>query len=285
MKAKKFFYYYLKLVVGCLIFSFASRFFQYDHNLLGGGTSSVAMIINQYVDVPIGMTTLTLNIPFFILGWRVLGLKFMINSSIAMVVANVLMDFYGLFSFSITEDILLASLYGGLIKGVGLGMVYSLGIATGGGDISVRLLRRKYPYVNIGTIMLTIDAIIVMTYAILFARYNEAMYTIISMYVASKVIDVILYGSLNAKLCYIISDKSDEINKAISDHLHRGVTLLDGHGGYSGKDKRVILLTVKQTQMVEVRTIARKIDPAAFLIVTDAREVFGKGFADIMNND
>lgn len=276
---------YAKIVIGSIIFAFGFRVFLYDQELLSGGTAAIAMIINQLTDLPIGMTTMALNIPIFAIAWRKLGTKFMIHSTIAMVVSSSLMDIMGIITISPTDDILLASLYGGVIKGVGLGIVYSTGVATGGGDVTVRLLRRKYPYVNLGTIMLCIDAAIVIIYAIIFARFDRAMYTMISMFVSSKVIDIILYGSMNAKLCFIITDYSEAVHHAISEKLHRGVTLLDGHGAYSGKEKKILLCIVKKNEMVEARNIARAIDPAAFFVVTDSQEVFGKGFADIMSND
>ena len=276
---------FLKILIGAVIFSIGFRIFIYEHGMLSGGTAGLAMIVNQLFGLPIGMVTLTLNIPMFIVAWRKLGLNFMINSTFAMIVCSVLMDLMGFIPFSPTDDMLLAAIYGGIIKGLGLGIVYSTGVATGGGDVTVRLLRRKYPYVNLGTIMLCIDASIVLLYAVIFSRFDKAMYTLICMFVSSKVIDIILYGSMNAKLCIIITDYSQQIQHEITEKLHRGVTLLDGHGAYSGKNKEVIFCIVKKNQMVEARNLARAIDPAAFFIVTDAQEVFGKGFSDIMSND
>ncbi|MGE4353031.1 MAG: YitT family protein [Oscillospiraceae bacterium] len=276
---------YGKIIIGSIIFAFGFRFFLYNNGIMSGGTSGVAMIINQLTMLPVGMLTIVVNVPIFILAWKKLGFFYMLNSTIAMVVSSLLVDAMGFLPFTATNDILLASLYGGVIKGLGLGIIYSTGLATGGGDITVRILRRKYPYINLGTIMLSVDATVVMTYAVIFSRYDKAMYTMISMYVAAKVIDLILYGSLNAKLCLIITDYSNEIQHKITEQLHRGVTLLDGHGAYSGKNKNVILCTVKKSQMFELRTLTRAVDPAAFFVVTDAREVFGRGFSDIMSND
>lgn len=276
---------FIKITIGAVIFSFGFRFFIYQHGMLSGGTSGLAMIVNQLTSLPIGMVTMALNIPMFAVAWRKLGLDFMINSTFAMVVSSALVDVFGVISFHPTDDVLLAALYGGVLRGLGLGIMYSTGVATGGGDVMVRLLRRKYQYVNLGTIMLCIDAGIVALYAIIFSRYDKAMYTVISMFVASNVVDLILYGSMNAKLCMIITDYSEAIQRSITSELHRGVTLLDGHGAYSGKNKEVILCIVKKNQMVEVRNLARSIDPSAFFVVTDVQEVFGKGFSDIMSND
>lgn len=274
---------YAKIIIGGLIYAFGFRFFLYDQGLLNGGTSSIAMIIIQFVDYPIGMVTIALNIPIFIFAWKKLGLKFMIHSFITMVVTSNIVDLLGLVSFAVTEDIMLSTLYGGVIKGIGLGIVYSTGVATGGGDVTVRVLRKKYPHINLGTIMMCIDGVVVMIYAVMFGAYDKAMYTVIAMYASAKVIDLILYGSMNAKLCYIITDYSDEVQKAISNTLHRGLTLLDGRGAYSGAEKKIIMCIAKNSQMVAVKRIAREIDPNAFMVITDARSVFGRGFADIMS--
>ena len=276
---------YLKILVGAFIWGIGFRFFTYNVQLVSGGASGIAMIINQLTDWPIGRVTLCVNIPLFLLAWRKLGLQFMIHSTVAMVVLSVTMDLIAVIPIVGTDDLLLAAVYGGIIKGIGLGIIYSEGLATGGGDVTVRLLRKKYPYVNLGTLMMCVDAVIVLSYAVIFSRYDKAMYTMISMFVCSKVVDIIIYGSMNAKLCYIITDYSHEVQQAISEKLRRGVTLLDGHGAYTGKRKEIILCIVKKNQMVEVRNIARAIDPAAFFVVTDAQEVFGKGFSDIMSND
>lgn len=276
---------YLKILVGAFIWGIGFRFFTYNVQFVGGGATGLAMIINQLTDLPIGVLTFCINVPLFLIAWRKLGLHFMIHSTVAMVVITTTMDLMAYIPIKATGDLLLAAIYGGIIKGFGLGLIYSEGLATGGGDVTVRLLRRKYPYVNLGTLMMCVDAVIVLSYAVIFSRYDKAMYTMISMFVSTKVVDIIVYGSMNAKLCYIITDFSSDVQKAISVKLQRGVTLLDGHGAYTGKHKEVILCIVKKNQMVEVRNIARAIDPSAFFIVTDAQEVFGKGFSDIMSND
>jgi len=276
---------YIKIIVGGVIYAIGFRFFTYNVELVSGGAAGIAMIINQLTELPIGMVTLCVNIPLFLIAWRTLGFKFMINSTAAMVVCTTLMDLIAYIPITGTGDLLLAAVYGGIIKGFGLGLIYSEGLATGGGDVTVRLLRRKYPYVNLGTFMMCVDAVIVLSYAVIFSRYDKAMYTMISMFVCSKVVDFMVYGSMNAKLCFIITDYSREVQKAIAEKLNRGVTLLDGHGAYSGKNKEVILCIVKKNQMVEARNIARGIDSSAFFVVTDAQEVFGKGFSDIMSND
>ena len=144
-----------------------------------------------------------------------------------------------------------------------------------------KFVRRKYPYINFGTIILILDVIIIAAFAVIFNQYEAAMYAIIGMFIVTRVIDLVLYGMGTSKVCYIISDESDKLKNAITDTLGRGVTLLHGEGAYTGKAKNVILCVIKKHQIMDVRRIIKSIDTHAFLIVTEAKNVYGNGFGDI----
>ena len=152
---------------------------------------------------------------------------------------------------------------------------------AGGTDIPSRMLRRKYPHINMTTFILFFNLVIIVTFAILFHRFDSCMYTLICMYITNKVESLLLYGPVNSRLCYIISDKSADLSSAITGRLHRGVTLLDGHGAWSGKSERVIMCAVKPGQLGPLRRMVREIDPKSFLIVGDARTIYGHGFESI----
>ena len=171
--------------------------------------------------------------------------------------------------------------YGGVIYGLGLGLIYRAGDTTGGIDIVAKFVRRKYPYINFGTIILILDVIIIAAFALIFNQYEAAMYAIIGMFIVTRVIDLVLYGMGTSKVCYIISDESDKLKNAITATLGRGVTLLHGEGAYTGKAKNVILCVIKKHQIMDVRRIIKSIDTHAFLIVTEAKNVYGNGFGDI----
>ena len=164
--------------------------------------------------------------------------------------------------------------------GFGLGVVYSAGATTGGMDIVVELLRSRYQNLNFGTLMLMLDAVIIVAFALIFSEYKSAMYAVICLYSCTKVIDLVLYGAINSKVCYIITDSSGGMKDVIMEKLHRGVTFLHGAGGWSGQEKNIILCVIKSRQIVELRKIINEIDPAAFLIISDAREVYGLGFKE-----
>ena len=143
------------------------------------------------------------------------------------------------------------------------------------------MLRRKYPHINMTTFILSFNLVIIVTFAFVFHRFDSCMYTLICMYITNKIESLILYGPINSRLCYIISDKSADLSSAITGRLHRGVTLLDGHGAWSGKTERVIMCAVKPGQLGPLRRMVREIDPKSFLIVGDARTIYGHGFESI----
>lgn len=271
----------LKIVLGSAIFAVGIQCFYHPAKLASGGVTGIAMIVNYMSDIPVGITMLVLNIPIFILGLKHYGWRFMIGSLLGLVSSSTIIDLLGTLNFSLTTQPLLAALYGGILAGLGLGIVYTSGATTGGTDIVIKLIRGRYPYINFGTVLLLLDAAIILTYALLFREYEKAMYTVIAVYIEARMIDLVLYGSSQSKLCHIISEYSEEIKTEIVRTLNRGVTVLQGKGAYSGADKQVLLCVVKRQQIVEIKKLVKNIDSRAFVIVTDARDVFGEGFGDI----
>lgn len=272
---------YALVALGSALFAAGFQFFLYPNSIIVGGVSGIAMIINYLVGLPVGIMTIVLNIPLFIIAWKHFGGKFIISSLVGMLLSSVLVDVLAVIDYSPTDDMLLACLIGGAIKGLGLGLIYYAGATTGGTDIIAKFVRLRFPYINFGTIVLLTDAVIIIAFAAIFGRVEAAMYAVIAMFVVSKVIDLVLYGIDNSSVCYIISENSEQLVKDITDKLHRGVTILSGEGAYSHKDKQVLLCVIKRTQIADIRKIIRNIDENAFFIVSDAKNVFGKGFGDI----
>lgn len=277
---------YLVIVIGCVIYAVGFQFFMYPNSIVAGGAVGVAMIVNRLIPVPVGLMTIILNIPLFIIAWRYFGFDFLISSLVGMILSSIFVDLLAIADVALTHDPMLASFIGGAVKGIGLGMVYYVGTTTGGVDIVAKLLRMKFPHINLGTILMLLDAVIIGAYAVIFHIYESAMYSIIAMVVVSKVIDLVLYGIDNSCVCYIISERSGDIcHEIISGHMHRGVTILDGRGAYSGKEKQVIMCVIKRHQISEIRRIVRNMDENAFFVVSDAKNVFGNGFESIKDNN
>lgn len=270
-----------KILLGAVIFAVGIQWFYHPASLLSGGVTGIAMIINYMIGTPVGIMMIALNIPLFIIALRRYGWRFMAGSLFGMICGSVAIDLLSIYPVTITTQPFLASIYGGIITGLGLGIVYTTGSTTGGTDVVAKIIREKFPYVNFGTMILVLDAVIISAYALIFGKYENAMYTVIAVYIETRVIDMVLYGSSQSKLCHIISEYSDEIQGAIVEELHRGVTVLSGKGAFSGQEKQILLCVVKRQQIVEIKKIVKNIDKKAFVIVTDTRDVFGEGFGDI----
>lgn len=273
---------YFTIILGCVLYAVGFQFFLYPNNITSGGVVGTAMIVNQLTAFPVGVMTILLNVPLFLIAWRHFGLDFLIGSLAGMGLSSVLVDAFAGFGVVATDDPMLAAVIGGVIKGAGLGIIYYVGATTGGIDIVVKILRRRLASVNFGTIMLLLDTGIIAAYATVLGRYESAMYSLICMYVTTKVVDLVLYGIDNACLCYIISDNTAEITREIvSGPLHRGVTLLDGRGAYSGSHRDVLMCVIKRQQIGLLKRIVKACDERAFFIVTNAKNVFGNGFENI----
>ena len=272
---------YLKILIGSALYAAGFQFFLYPNAIVTGGVTGIAMIINYFSGFPVGVMTLIINVPLFIFSWKKFGLSFILASLAGTVLSSVMVDLFAMIPLEVTHEPLLGAIYGGIIKGFGLGIVYHTGATTGGVDIVAKFLRRKYQHINFSTFILGLDVVVITAFAVFFRRYDSAMYAIICMFIASKVIDLVLYGAVNSKVCYIITDKSTEIKDALLNRLHRGVTYLHGQGAWSREEKDIILCVIKQSQIVELKHLIRALDEHAFVIVSDSREVFGNGFSYI----
>ena len=273
---------YLIVLLGSVIYAVGFQFFMYPNSIVAGGVVGIAMIINRLTELPVGVLTIVMNVPLFLIAWRHFGLDFLIGSLVGMALSSVFVDLLAMSSFTATLDPLLGSIIGGVIKGFGLGLIYYVGATTGGVDIVAKFLRRRFAQINFGTLVLIMDVAIILSYAIILEKYDSAMYSMIGMFVVSKVIDLVLYGIDNSNICYIISENSQElIQEIISGHVRRGVTILEGEGAYSHRKKDIIMCVIKRTQIGEIRNLVRSIDENAFFIVVDAKNVFGNGFENI----
>ncbi|MDO4974446.1 MAG: YitT family protein [Eubacteriales bacterium] len=273
---------YLLIVLGSVIYAIGFQYFMFPNNIVSGGVTGIAMILNHFTRWPVGMTVLVMNVPLFLVAWRHFGADYLIGSLVGTAISSVCVDLFASTGIVATTDPMLGSIIGGVIKGAGLGMIYYVGASTGGIDIVAKMLRQKYQQINFGTIVLILDVVIVAAYAFVLDKYQSAMYSLIGMYVVSKVVDLALYGIDNSSLCYIVSEKSEELaREIISGHVHRGVTILEGEGAYSHQTKHVIMCVIKRTQIGEMRRLVKQVDERSFFIVTDAKNVFGNGFESI----
>lgn len=269
---------YLKIFIGCSIFGVGFNLFLQPNDLNAGGITGLSMAIVQFFDFgTIGIISALINLPLFAIGGIKIGKKFFIDSLIGMILISVVIDAFA-FLPKLNTEILLGALYGGVICGFGLGLVFSAGGSTGGSDIIVRLLKLKYRDVPIGVITTAFDAVVAILTGFAFKNPNMALYSGVCIFVTGRIIDAVVYKFDYSKVALIISKHHDVIAKRIGDDLHRGSTFLDGQGVYSGIDTKVILTAVKKQQISELKQIVVEIDPDAFIIVQEAHQVLGDGF-------
>lgn len=260
----------------------------YEPNHIGfGGITGVAQIVNFFLpQAPIGVVVIVLNIPLFLLGWRFLGGHLLVSSLFAMAVSSVFIDAITfLFGPFPPMEPILAALCGGVMVGGSLGVVLTQGATTGGTDLLARLLKLKIQWLPMGKLLMVVDVAVIIAVAAVFRSLESGLYGLVGSFVSSLVLDKVLYGMDTAKVAYIISERHDEILAALVRDLDRGVTVLEGRGGYSGKRKDVLMCAFKQRQIVSLKQTVKELDPTAFLIVCDAHEVLGDGFREYKKDD
>ena len=274
----------LATVLGSAVFAFGFAIFLAPGDLNAGGISGLAMIVVEVLGVgSVGALSILLNLPLFILGGMKIGKRFFFGSMIGMVLSSVLIDLFALYSIPMPEP-LLAVLYGGVICGIGLGMVFVSGTSTGGSDILIRLLKLKYRDVPIGQISMIFDGLIVVLTGLVFRDISKALYSGITVYLSGKVVDAMVYNFDYSKVALIISSEYEAIAQAIGRDLDRGATFLIAEGSYSHAPTKVVLAAVKKQQLAELKELVVHIDPNAFIILQEAHQVLGDGFSRYSKN-
>ncbi len=272
-------------VLGSGIYGLAYAIFLSPNSLNAGGISGLAAVIVQLVNpngtipfVEIGTLTILINLPLFAVGGVKIGKKFFFGSLVGLTFSSIVMDYVHL-PVPLPNDPLLAALYGAVIAGVGLGLVFMSGTSTGGSDIVVRLVKLKARHLPIGQIAMAFDVMVVALTGVVFGDINNALYTGITAFLCSVIIDKVVYGFDNSKVALVVTGQHERISQEISDKLGRGATYLYSQGTYSGRDGKVVLVAVKRQQIAELKELVTLADPNAFVIMFDAHQVLGDGFA------
>ena len=274
-KYLQFFKEYIIVALACMVMAFNTSYFFIGNKLAQGGVSGLSLIIHYLSNIDMSYLYFTLNIPLIILAYIFLGKNFLLKTLFATFVLSVFLKIFASFSEPL-EDILLAAIFGGAINGIAIGIVFYAGGSTGGIDIIAKIIN-KYTGIPISRILLTTDFIVLSMVAVIFGKVIF-MYTLISLVISSKMIDIIQVGIYSAKGVTIITTKEDEIRKRIMEDTGRGITLIDARGGYTQKEVGMLYCVVGQYQLIKVKTIVKEVDPSAFMIVADVHEVIGNGF-------
>lgn len=294
MKNQKFIFTALKdavvIAFSAFIYAFTFNFFFETNQLAMGGFSGLGQVAHHYFSfLTPGIVVFFLNLPLMIIcvkkqGWKALAATIFAITVTAIMIdgMNAVVALMG-WSYPKMDQPLLASIFGGIICGASLGLMMLKNATTGGTELAARLLKYVCRNISIGKICLIIDVSVVCLYALAYKQINAALYGIIAMYISSIAMDMVVYGSVNAKMAYIISDKSKEISDKIIEMKH-GVTVLNGKGAFTGNNKNILLCAVKPSSIAKIKSAVVVVDKDAFIIVCDAKEVYGEGFG-VYNDD
>ena len=263
--------------IACIIMAFNTNYFYLGNKLAQGGVSGLSLIIHYVTDIDISYIYLALNIPLIIIAYIFIGKDFVFKTLFATIILTIFLKIFGSFRGPI-DDILMASIFGGGINGIAIGIIFYAGGSSGGTDIIAKIINQHYG-VAIGKILLTIDFIILSMVAFIFGKVIF-MYTLISLLVSSKMIDIIQEGIYSAKGVTIITNKVEELRKKIMEDTGRGITLINAKGAYTQKEIGMLYCVVGKYQLMKVKNIVKEIDPTAFMIVNQVHEVIGKGFLE-----
>lgn len=268
-----------KILLGSAVFALGFDLFLSPNDLNAGGVSGIAMVLVHLLGFgSVGTVTMLVNLPLFIIGGLKIGKRFFVGSLVGMVSSSLLLDAFAKVP-AVSAEPLVAALYGGVLCGLGLGMVFATGASTGGSDIVVRLLKMKYRHVPIGTISMVFDLTVATLTGIVYWDITKALYSGIAIFFTGKIIDAVVYRFDYSKVVLIISDHHEAIAGFIMRELDRGATYLEGSGSYSGTPRKVIMTVVKPAQIADLKEAVMALDPKAFLVVQDAHQVLGEGFA------
>ena len=268
----------VEILAGAAIFAFGFDLFLAHKDFNAGGISGLAMVLQHILGFgSLGTITMMMNLPLFIIGGMKIGRKFFWGSLVGMVSSSLFLDLFMLLP-ALDLEPLMATLYGGVVCGVGLGIVFVVGASTGGSDIIVRLLKLKWQHVPIGMINICFDACVVLLTGIVFNDISKSLYSGITIFVMGQVIDAVVYRFDYSKVVIIVSREYATIAKRIGTDLDRGATFLEAEGAYSGNATKVVFTVVKKQQVAELKHLVVSIDPHAFIVVQEAHQVLGEGF-------
>lgn len=275
---------YILITVGTALMAFAVASVLDPASLITGGFSGIAIIVRQLTEpltpggIPLSVTNLALNIPVFLIAIRIKGVRYLIHTVFATVMLSFWLSVLPVIPLA-EGDLLLSSLYGGILMGAGIGLVFATGATTGGTDLIAALIQHFLRHYSIASIMWIIDTAIVLLGAYLYGM-QMALYAIIAIYLTSKISDGIIDGLKFSKAAFIITEKPDELAALVMDELDRGVTGISATGMYSGEARNMLFCVVAKKEIVRLKELAKSCDPRAFVIVTDVREVLGEGFIE-----
>jgi len=280
-------------LLGALIYAISVDVFTSPNNIVPGGITGISTVLHSFYGLPIGTMMIALNVPIFIAGLIFIGWKYIARTALGLFVVSTAIDLLAPILPQYKENMVVASVFGGLLMGIALALIFMRGGSTGGTDVVARIFGKFFPSMTQGRLILMIDIVIISGASIAFgneggsfeAGLNAALYAFSSLFVSSFALDKVLYGMNTGRQLFIITAYPDEVNKGIIEKVNRGTTILSGRGGYSGSQRDVIMCAVRNSEVYQVRSVVRSIDRNAFIIVGEASSILGEGFQSNQTNE
>ncbi len=274
---------FLYYTIGSFLYAVSVNCFSAPNTIAPGGMTGLATVVNYIVpQAPIGLMIFVFNIPLLLAAWRKIGRAFTLRTLACTGLCTVVIDATVSLLPVYVGDLFLASVMGGVLAGLGLGLIFLRGGSTGGTEVIARLLEKRFGHISVGHLMLAVDAVVIAVAALVFRNIESAMYAIVLTFVSTTLVDTLVYGSVGGKLVLIFSRQHQAIAEEILQTLQRGVTQLHSRGGYSGRESEVLLCAVGRTQVYSLRRLVARLDPSAFMVITSAEEVLGLGFKNMV---
>lgn len=268
------------IVVGSALVACGLTLFTIPNGIAPGGVSGLATALASVAPLTVGVWTLVLNVPLIALGWWKLGLKPLVKTIVATLLLSLLIDAFTEVIPPYTSNPLLAAVLGGVLCGAGMGFIFLRGASTGGTDLVSMLLNRAFPDISMGTLLLCVDAAVVVFAVFVFRDIEVALYSIVTIFVTSKTIDTIMQGADHAKVIYVVTEHGEEMLPVLAKEIERGVTVVPAEGGYTRRQKQLLTIVTRRNTLTQTVRLVRSLDEGAFLFITDATEVLGEGFKE-----
>lgn len=278
------------LLLGSLCYALAVDMFSAPNNIAPGGVTGIATMLNYIsvnhlpFEIPIGVSTLIMNVPLLIAAWVKIGRRLVVRTIIGLSLSSVMIDMLEPFIPVFQGEKILVCIFGGVLLGLGVGLILSRGGTTGGSEVVARLLERKYPHIQMGKLILAVDAVVIAASAVVYRQMESPLFAVVLVFVSSQVTDWVIYGGRHGKMAMILSKKQPQVTAAIMERINRGVTLLKAEGAYSGTDQKMILCAVRRDETFRLRQLVFEIDPDAFFMMLSTDEVRGYRWLDPHEN-
>ena len=268
------------IAAASFIYAVGISLFLDPNQLAPGGVTGIAVILNRLVNVETGTLYFLLNVPIVLLGIWKFGIRFIAKTAYAIILVSAMTNRLSPIG-ALTNDLLIAGAVGGILTALGIGLIFKAGATTGGTDIIIKILRQKYRHLKTGFLFLCTDIIIVSVSAIVFRDIEVAFYALATVIISGKALDYVLYGGDEAKMVFVMTEEPEKIGQRLMEELEVGVTYLNGQGGWSGNERKVVFSMVPNRLGAEVQEIVKHEDPAAFMVVTSANEIYGEGYKNL----